>query len=120
MAITYTWNCHTVDTYPTHSDSQDPENTQNDVVYNVHWSLSGQMIHNDVTQSSSVIGTQTISTDNLSSFVSFDDLTHDEVVAWTTGSMLSQNTSSVDNLKASVSSSINQKIYPVSVTKYIQ
>ena len=33
--ITYEWNCRTLDTYPTASDSQDPVNTQNDVVFNL-------------------------------------------------------------------------------------
>lgn len=119
MAITYTWNCKTVDTYPTHSDSQDPANEQNDVIYNVHWSLSGQLIENEVTHSASIIGTQTLSTEDLSSFTSWDDLTHDQVIAWTTGSMIAQDSGSVDTKKASVSSSINLKINPVSVTKYI-
>jgi hypothetical protein len=33
MAISYSWNVSTVDTYPTH-------NSQSDVVYNVHWRLT--------------------------------------------------------------------------------
>jgi hypothetical protein len=33
MANTYTWDCKTVDTYPTH-------NEQTDVVYNVHWRVT--------------------------------------------------------------------------------
>jgi hypothetical protein len=119
MAITYTWNCKTVDTYPTHSDGQDPVNEQNDVIYNVHWSLSGQLVANEATHSASVIGTQTLSTEDLSSFTSWDDLTHDQVIAWTTGSMIAQDSGSVDNKEASVSSSINLKINPISVTKYI-
>ena len=119
MAITYTWNCKTVDTYPTHSDAQDPANEQNDVIYNVHWSLSGQLIENEVTHSASVIGTQNLSVEDLSSFTSWDDLTHDQVIAFTTGSMIAADSGSVDAKLASVSSSIALKINPVSVTKYI-
>ena len=119
MAINYTWNCKTVDTYPTHSDAQDPANEQNDVIYNVHWSLSGQLIKNEVTHSASIIGTQTLSVDDLSSFTSWDSVTHDQVIAWTTGSMIAADSGSVDAKLASVSSSINLKINPTSVTKYI-
>ena len=119
MAITYTWNCKTVDTYPTHSDSQDPVNEQNDVIFNVHWSLSGQLIENEVTHSASIIGTHTLLTEDLSSFTSWDDLTHDQVIGFTTGSMIAADSDSVDNKKASISSSINEKINPTIVTKYI-
>ena len=38
MANTYTWDCRTVDTYPTHTDPN--EVTESDVVYNVHWRLT--------------------------------------------------------------------------------
>ena len=119
MAITYTWNCKTVDTYPTHSDGQDPVNEQNDVIYNVHWSLTGQLIENEVTHSSSVIGTQILSVDDLSNFTSWDSLSHDQVIGFTTGSMIALDSGSVDNKKASVSSSINLLINPTTVTKYI-
>jgi len=119
MAITYNWNCKTVDTYPTHSDSQDPVNEQNDVIFNVHWSLTGQLIDSETTHSASSIGTQTLSTEDLSSFTSWDDITHDDIIAWTTGSMIAENADSVDTLKSSISSSINEKINPTIVTKYI-
>lgn len=119
MAITYSWNCRTVDTYPSHTDGQDPANTQSDVIYNVHWSLSGQLIANETTHSTNIIGTQTLTTDNLSTFTSFDSLTHDQIVAWTTGSMESASTGSVDAKYAAVSSSLALKVAPKSVTKYI-
>jgi len=119
MAITYTWNCKTVDTYPTHSDSQDPANEENDVIFNVHWSVTGQLIDSEVTHSASNIGTQALSTEDLSSFTSWDDVTHDDIVAWTTGSMIASNSGSVDGIKSSISSSINEKINPTVVTKYI-
>ena len=37
MAINYNWDVANVDTYPSHTDSQDPANTKSDVIYNVHW-----------------------------------------------------------------------------------
>ena len=34
MATTYTWDCKTVDVYPTNQE-------ETDVVYNVHWIVTG-------------------------------------------------------------------------------
>jgi hypothetical protein len=119
MAITYSWNCRTVDTYPTHSDSQESPNTQNDVVYNVHWSLTGTLVHNEVSHSANIIGTQTLDTSDLSDFTSFDSVSHAQMIAWTTGSMESASTGSVDAKYAAVSSSLALKIAPTSVVKYI-
>ena len=119
MAINYSWNCRTVDTYPTHSDSQESPNTQNDVVYNVHWSLTGTLVHNEVSHSANIIGTQTLDTSDLSSFTSFDSVSHDQMIAWTTGSMEAASSGSVDAKYAAVSSSLALKIAPKSVTKYI-
>ena len=42
MAISYTWDVKTVDTYPSHTDEQEPSNTESDVIYNVHWRLTGE------------------------------------------------------------------------------
>ena len=64
MATTYDWNCRTVDCYPT-----DGEYT--DVVYNVHWIVTGTSDTLDPdgnAYTATSIGTQTISTSDLSSF----------------------------------------------------
>ena len=40
MAISYTWDVSMVDTYPSHTDEQEPSNTQSDVIYNaleINW-----------------------------------------------------------------------------------
>ena len=42
MANTYTWDCKTVDTYPTHAD-------QEHVIYNVHWRVTGSDGTNEAT-----------------------------------------------------------------------
>ena len=117
MATTYTWDCRTVDTYPSHTDSN--EVTESDVVYNVHWSLTGTLVHNEVSHSANIIGTQTLSTEDLSNFTSFDSVTHAQMIAWTTGSMEAASSGSVDAKYAAVSSSLALKIAPKSVTKYI-
>jgi len=109
----YTWDCRTVDTYPTHSDSQEPVNTQSDVIYNVHWRVTGS----DGTHQSTVIGTKTLSTDDLSSFTSFDEISHDDVVSWVKASMGSEE---VARIEESLDKQINELANPTSVTKFIQ
>ena len=115
MAITYSWDCKTVDTYPTHSDSQSPSNTQNDVVYNVHWRLTGTEGEN----SSTVIGTQTLSVTDLSSFTNFDSLDNATVTGWVETALDAEVAGRVADLKATISSSIVEQITPTSVTKTI-
>ena len=39
MAITYEWTINNVETYPTHTDEQDPSNTESDVIHTIHWRL---------------------------------------------------------------------------------
>lgn len=117
--ITYEWNCRTLDTYPTASDSQDPVNTQNDVIFNVHWSLKGSIDNNGETVSNSIIGTQQLSTADLSSFTSFDSITHEQVIGWVTSSINPEDPNAVDALQLTVSRSLAEIITPTIVTKYL-
>lgn len=119
MEINYNWNCRTVDTYPTSSDSQEPVNTQNDVIYNVHWRLIGNTVVNEVSHSADIYGVQTLSTENLSEFTSFDSLTHDQIIGWTTASMELSASGSVQEKYNAVSSSLADKIHPKTVTRTI-
>lgn len=109
MAITYTWDCRTVDTYPTHSD-------QNDVIYNVHWRLTGTETVDGADYSDTVIGTQTLSTADLTDFTAFETLDNATVAGWVQAEMGEEK---VTGLEASISSSIALKITPTTVTKYI-
>ena len=120
MAITYTWDCRTVDTYPTHSDAQDPANSENDVVYNIHYRLTGSETKSGVNYSETVIGTTPISVEDLSSFTAFSSLTNEIVTGWATASLESDHSGSVAALKANISSSIVEQRKPSSVTKTIE
>lgn len=106
---TYSWDCKTVDTYPTHSELTD-------VVYNVHWRLTG--VDESGEHQATVIGTQTISVETLdaSSFVSFDSLTEADVIGWVEAEMGEER---VAELKVSVDSQIADKVAPKTVTKTI-
>ena len=109
MATTYDWNCKTVDCYPT-----DGEYT--DVVYNVHWIVTGisdQKDPDDNSYTATSIGTQAISTSDLSGFTPFDDLTNADAVAWTKSAMGAEQ---VTALETNLDSQIALEITPTSVT----
>ena len=110
MANTYSWNCRTVDTYPTHTDTNDV--TESDVVYNVHWRLSGT----DGTHTATVIGTQTLETADLSAFTSFDAITHEDMITWTKAALSAER---VTELESNLDSQLLELATPSSVTKVI-
>jgi hypothetical protein len=106
---TYNWNCKTVDCYP-------EQDNEADVVYNVHWIVTGtsdQLDPEGVAYSATSIGTQTLDTSQITNFIPFEDLTNDEVVAWTKGAMGDEQVASIE---ASIQSQIDSLITPTSVT----
>ena len=108
MAITYTWNCTTVDTYPTKSD-------QTDVIFNVHWRLNGV----DDTEDENVgdsYGVVSLDTEDLSTFTAFADITEADVIGWVEAAL---GEDQVTALKTSIDAQIAEKITPTVVTKQI-
>ena len=112
---TYNWNCKTVDCYP-------EQDNEADVVYNVHWILTGvsdvpmppdSASEPGATYSATNIGTQALDTSHITTFIPFDQLTNDEVVAWTKGAMGDEQVASIE---ASIQSQIDSLITPTSVT----
>ena len=106
---TYNWNCKTVDCYP-------EQDNEADVVYNVHWIVTGtsdQLNPEGVAYSATNIGTQSLDTSQITEFIPFDQLTNDEVVAWTKGAMGDEQVASIE---ASIQSQIDSLITPTSVT----
>jgi len=63
------------------------------------------------------IGTQILDTSDITDFIPFEDLTNEQVVAWTQDAMGAEQVASIE---ASVESQINNLIVPVSVTKTIE
>jgi len=106
MANTYSWDCNTVDTYPT-------QDSFSDVVYNVHWRLTGADASGE--HSATVIGTQTVEVDP-DNFTAFADLTGEMVAGWVQAAMGEER---VAELMSSVDSQIADKIAPKTVTKTI-
>ena len=113
MAIGYTWDVSTVDTYPT-------KDSKSDVVYNVHWRL----IATDDTNKDSngnnwtaeSYGSQTLDTSDLSSFTAFGSLNAAKVQGWVEAALTSDT---VTAMKTSLDANIAEKITPTSVQKTI-
>ena len=105
----YNWNCKTVDCYP-------EQDNEADVVYNVHWIVTGtsdQLNPEGVAYSATSIGTQSLDTSQITNFIPFDQLTNDEVVAWTKGAMGDEQVASIES---SIQNQIDSLITPTSVT----
>ena len=106
---TYNWNCRTVDCYP-------EQNNEADVVYNVHFIVTGTSDQTDpqgMPWSATNIGTQTLDTSQITDFIPFDQLTNDEIVAWTKGAMGDEYVAAIEK---SIQDQIDYLITPKSVT----
>ena len=112
MATTIAWNCRTVDVYPT-------DQNYTDVVYNVHWIVTGTSSELDPSgnaYSASSIGTQVLDTSDITNFTPIEDLTNDEVVAWTKAAMGAE---SVTGIETGVTAAVALLITPTSITMQI-
>jgi len=112
MATTITWNCKTVDVYPTDQD-------YTDVVYNVHWIVTGTSSEVDSKGNAYIatsIGTQVLDTSDITDFTPIEDLTNAEVVAWTKAAMGAE---SVTGIETGVIAAVALLITPTSITMQI-
>ena len=113
MAISYAWDVKTVDTYPT-------KDSKSDVVYNVHWRLTATDDTNNDAEGNSltatVYGSQSLDTSDLSSFTEFADLTVSDVQGWVEAALTADT---VNDMKDSLDSTIEELVTPTSVQKII-
>ena len=120
MAITYTWDVKTCDTYPSYTDSQDPANTESDVVYNVHWRLTAEDDANQDAEgnniTATVYGSQGLDVSDLGTFTAWADLTSSDVQGWVETAI---GADEVTALKAGLDAQIIEIVTPTSVTKII-
>ena len=120
MAISYLWDVKQVDTYPSHTDSQDPANTESDVVYNVHWRLTGEDDANNDSdgnpQRGEFYGSIGLDVSDLSSFTAFADLTVSDVQAWVEAAL---GADEVQAYKDNIDAQIAEKVTPTSVSRVI-
>ena len=104
--ITYDWNCKTVDVHP-------QEEGETNVVYNVHWIVTGTK--EDYTVNS--IGTQVVTLDPEAEFIPFDELTNEIAVEWTKDAMGEEQVKAIED---SIASQVAELENPTSVTMTIE
>ena len=107
--INYDWNCKTVDARPL-------EDGEIDVVYNVHWIVTGisdELKPDGSTYSATSIGTQNVPWNPEGTFIPFEDLTNEMVVEWTQAAMGEEQVASIET---SIASQIESLINPTSIT----
>jgi hypothetical protein len=113
MAIGYTWDVSTVDTYPT-------KDSKSDVVYNVHWRLTATDDTNKDSDgnnwTATSYGSQGVDTSDLSSFTAFADLKASDVQGWVEAAL---GADEVTAMKTALDAQIAELITPTSVTKTI-
>ena len=111
MAINYTWDVSTVDTYPSKTD--DNAVTATDVVYNVHWRLNAEDDANQDAEGNNITagtyGTQSVDTSDLGTFTAFADLEAADVQGWVEAAM---GADEVTALKAGLDAQIAEIITP--------
>lgn len=104
--MNYTWNNKTVDTYPSLDG-------HTDVIFNVHWRLSGE---DENGNTGSTYGTISLDTSDLSNFTSFDSITEAQVNGWVEAAMGAEE---VQAKKDAIDAQIAEQITPTVVTKTI-
>lgn len=118
MAISYTWDVKTVDTYPSHTD--DNSNTESNVIYRVHWKLTGEDdANNDADgnpQQGTVYGVVSLDVSDLSSFIAFDSVNLSTVQGWVETALGSNE---VTSIKSNIDAQIEEKVTPTTESKII-
>ena len=113
MAISYSWDVSTVDTYPT-------KDSNADVVHNVHWRLTATDGTNKDSDGNNwtadVYGSQGLDTDSISSFTAFGSLDAAKVQGWVEAALTADK---VTELKSGLDAQIAEKVTPTSVQKTI-
>ena len=113
MAIGYTWDVNTCDTYPT-------KDGKSDVVYNVHWRLTATDDTNKDSEgnnwTATTYGSQSVDTSDLSSFIEWSSLKASDVQGWVETALTADI---VTAMKASLDAEIAEKVTPTSVTKVL-
>jgi len=111
MAINYTWDVSTCDTYPTKSG-------KSNVVHNVHWRITATDDANNDSdgnpQTADVYGEQSLDTSDLSSFTNWSSLDAAKVQSWVEAALTADT---VAALKTELDAQIAEKVSPTSVTK---
>lgn len=100
MNITNTWTVVQMDCYP-------EADGETDVVFTVHWTLTGT----DGTYTGSVYGSQAVTVDPAAPFTPYADLTQDQVIGWAQDAMgAEQVTAFEDNVAQQIADQIDPPV----------
>ncbi len=102
MAITNTWNVVQMDAYP-------EEDGETDVVFNVHWTLTGT----DGEHAAGVYGTAGLTLDPEAPYTPYADLTEAQVIGWVKDALGEEQVAAYE---ATVAEQIANQIDPPVVT----
>ena len=102
MANTYSWRINAL-------DAKIHENDLDNVIYTIHWSFIGQDDSEEPVMASST-GTSGVQYNPENPFISYDDLTKEDVVGWLEAGL------NVDSMKESLDKQIELKKNPVDET----
>jgi len=102
MANTYNWRINAL-------DAKIHENDLDNVIYTVHWSFIGQDDSEEPVSASS-IGNLGVQYNPENPFISYDDLTKEDVVGWLEAAL------DVDSMKENLDKQIELKKNPVDET----
>jgi hypothetical protein len=99
-------------------DAYVEKDNEADVVYNVHWIVTGVSDIEDPNSPNTFyqatsIGTQTLDVSEITNFIPFDQVTNEEVVAWTQEAMGEEQVAAIE---ASIASQIESLIHPTTIT----
>ena len=96
--ITNTWNIVQMDTYPEYDG-------QPNVVFTIHWNLLGT----NGTHQGSVYGSTGLTLNKDAAFISYDDLTQDQVIGWVKSALGEEQVTAYEK---SVTDQINEQMTP--------
>jgi hypothetical protein len=102
MTITNTWNVLQMDAYP-------EKDGEEDVVFTVHWTLTGT----DGTYNGSVYGSVGVNVDPEEPFTPYEDLTQEQVIGWVKDALGEDQVASYEE---NVAQQIENQINPPIVT----
>jgi hypothetical protein len=113
MAINYTWDCKTCNTYPT-------KGGKSNVVHKVYWRLTAtddtNVDGNGNNWTFTVYDTQVLNTDDLSSFINWSSLKESDVQGWVEAAIGEDR---VKQLKDGLAAQIAKKVTPKSVKRQL-
>jgi hypothetical protein len=114
MAITYNWDCKTLQVYTSHTDYNTLPITKSNVVHSVVWTLIGT---NEDNIKANIVRKTILPINDLSSFQEKDDLTNEIVKAWVFKIIGPEAKTAYE---AEVAKLVNEKVSPTEITVILE